>query len=283
MADRESLTHTFMRDHPPEAARALEAVPPAGVAALLVRTPVRLGAPVLAAMLPATAVRTLEALADERAMELLGALPVQPAALLLRQVGEPRRARLIAGMPTASAVASVVLLGYPADSAGAWANPQVVALPPAATAGEALERARRGQDDVAQVFVVESDQRLIGRVGLPELVRAADTVALESLMSRPGDVVAAQTTLEGALAHPGWLRHSALPVVESGDRLLGVLTRDALARAVGSRQRERAGAASRVFTGGLAHGWWSAISGGLAAAIALLPSVPPVAGGGDGR
>lgn len=283
MADRESLTHTFMRDHPAEAARALESVPPADVAALLVRTPVRLGAPVLAAMLPTTAVRTLEALADERATELLGALPVQPAALLLRQVGEPRRARLIAGMPTASAVASVLLLGYPVDSAGAWANPRVVALPPTATVGEALEHARRGQDDVAQVFVVDADRRLIGRVGLPELVRASDTVALESLVTGSDDVIAAQTTLDGTLAHPGWLRRSVLPVVESGDRLLGVLTRDGLARAIGSRERERAGAATGVLTGGLARGWWSAISGGLAAAIALLPSVPPVAGSDHGR
>lgn len=283
MADRESLTHAFMRAHPAEAARALESVPPADVAALLTRAPGRLGAPVLAAMLPATAVRALEALPDERAMELLAALPAQSAALLLRQVGEPRRSHLLGGMPTATAAASLLLLGYPADSAGAWANPQVVTLPPEATAGEALERVRRGQDEAAQVYVVQSDQRLVGRVRLEELLRAADAVALEALMSKPDDMVAAQTTLDGTLAHPGWQRQSALPVVERGDRLLGVLTRDGLARAISGLERERAGRASREATGGVTRGYWSAISGGLAAAVALLPAVPPVQGDDRGR
>lgn len=283
MADAESLTHAFMRGHPAEAAQALEPVPPGDVAQLLARTPARIGAPVLTAMLPSAAARTLEALDDERARELLDALPVQAGATLLRNVAEPRRTRLIDGLSTAKAVASRVLLRYPADAVGTWADPQVVALRPDATVAQALERARGMEVDAAQVFVVDAEQRLVGWTGLPALLRAPEFVSLESLMARPDAMLAAQTTIAGALAHPGWLRHTALPVVESGDRLLGVLTRDALARAHAGQERARSVDAPHTLSGAAARGYWSVLSGSLAAAITLLPSVPPVAGGDDAR
>lgn len=257
---------------------ALESVPAAGVATLLARAPSRLGAPVLAAMLPATAARTLEALDDDRTMSLLAALGVQPAAALLRHVGEPRRSRLIDGLPTAMAVTSRVLLGYPPDSAGTWADPEVLALPPDMTAGDALERMRRTRGDATQVFVVESDHRLAGWLTLPTLIRAPQNVPLETLMSRPDAVLAAQTPLAGARAHPGWLQYSALPVVERGDRLLGLLTHAVLARALRRSDRQRAPAAPRTLAGTLARGYWALLSGSVAAAMTMLPAAPPVAG-----
>lgn len=271
-----------MRAHPAEAARALETVPAAEAAALLARVPARLGGPVLSAMLPASAMRTIDALDDERAMELLGALPLQPAAALLLHVAEPRRARLIAGLPTAKAVASRLLLGYPEDSVGLWADPEVVALPGDSTAADALERVRQGQSGTALAFVVEADQRVVGWIGLPALLRAPATARLGSLMARPEAMLAAQTPLDGALSHPGWRGHSTLPVVERGDRLLGVLTHDALVRALGRGRPGRDVAVPRSLAGVLAHGYWAALSGGLAASLSLLPLEPPVAGSRDG-
>jgi magnesium transporter len=277
MSEAEALTHAFMRAHPAEAAAALESVAADEVAQLLARAPARLGAPVLAAMLPATAARTLEALDDERAMALLSALGVQPAAALLRQVSEPRRSRLIDGLPTAKAVASRLLLGYPSDAAGTWADPEVVALPPNATVRDALERARRARGNASQVFVVAADHRLVGWLTLTSLLRAPEAAPLDTLMTLPDAVLSAQTPLAGAAVHPGWLRHSALPVVESGDRLLGVLTHDALARALRGAARQSQAAAPGSLAAALAGGYWSALTGSIAAAMPLLPPAPPVA------
>jgi magnesium transporter len=278
MADAEALTHAFMRSHPAEAAMALESVSATEVATLLARAPSRLGAPVLAAMLPAAAARTLEALDDDRAMSLLAALSVQPAAALLRHVGEPRRSRLIDGLPTAMAVASRILLGYPPDSVGTWADPEIIALPPDTTAGDALERARRAGGDATHVFVVQADHRLAGWLALPALIRSPQSAPLETLMSRPDAVLAAQTPLAGARAHPGWLQHSTLPVVERGDRLLGLLTHAALTRALRRSDRQLAPAAPGTLSGTLARGYWAVLSGSVAAAMTLLPAAPPVAG-----
>lgn len=283
MVDDDALTHAFMRAHPAEAARALESVDAATVAGLFARAPSRLGAPVLAAMPPASAARTLDALDDERAMDLLGALGVQPAAALLRQVADPRRSRLIEGLPTAMAVAARLLLGYPADSAGTWADPEVAALPPHATAADAIARARAVRGDAAQVFVVSEDHRLVGRLTLPALLRAPEGAPLESLMSRAEHVIAAQTPLAGAIAHPGWLQHSVLPVVESGERFLGALAHEVLARALRRAAGRTAGQAPASMAGVLARGYWAALSGSVAAAMTLLPAAVPVAGDDDVR
>ena len=273
MADAETLSHAFMRAHPAAAARVLDALPPAEASALLARVPARLAAPVLAAMLPGAAARSLAAVEDERALELLGELRTQPMVAVLRHVAEPRRSRLIAGLPTAASLASQLLLGYVEDSVGAWTDPDVLALPGATRAAEALERVRQIEATVQRVFVTGSGGRLEGWVPLPALLRAPEGATLASIMHRPEAVISAQTPLAGALAHPGWERTSLLPVLEAGERLVGVLTRDALTRALGRSARPARAAPGETLAGMLALGYWDTLSGSAEAMVTLLPGV----------
>lgn len=270
------FTYAFMRSHPAEAAQVLEGVTPAQAAALLAAAPARIGGTVLAAMLPSAAARTIDALEDERAMALLGALRAQAAVLVLRHIGEPRRSRLISGLPASAALASRLLLGYPEDSVGAWTDPQVLALPGETRAGAALERARNLEDSAERVFVVGADQRLAGSLSLAALLRAPASAPLDSLMNRADAVLAAQTPLSGAISHPGWTAAAALPVVEADGRLLGVLTSDALARALGRTAPRPPRAGPENIVGVLAEGYWAALSGIVEAGATLLPRVRPV-------
>jgi len=232
MADAEDLTHAFLDAHPFDAARVLEALPAAEAAALFGRLPPRLGGPVLAAMLPPTAARVLGSLDNDQAMALLASIGVQPAVAVLRHVQDPRRARLIDGLPTAVAVASRMLLGYPEDSVGAWADPDIVALPPETTVGDAISRIRVGTTDIARVHVIGPGERLLGMVELATLLRAQETAHLGALIGEPQAVLAAVSSLVGAATHRGWEFAASLPVVERGDRLVGVLRRATLMRAL---------------------------------------------------
>jgi magnesium transporter len=278
MADDETLSLAFMRAHPAEAARVLEALAPAQAAQLLVRVPARLAAPVLAAMRPNAAARGIAGLEDEQVLALLGELATQPVVAVLRHVAEPRRSRLISGLPTAAALASKLLLGYVVDSVGAWTDPDVLALPGATRAAEALERVRHIDATVQRVFVTGSDGRLEGWVPLPALLRAPEGATLASVMQRPDGVMSAKTPLAGALAHPGWESSSLLPVLESGERLVGVLTRDALTRALGRSARATPAIPGETLAGMLALGYWDALSGGAEAMVTLLPPVKAVGG-----
>ncbi|MGD9952730.1 MAG: CBS domain-containing protein [Burkholderiales bacterium] len=278
MADAEILSLAFMRAHPAQAARVLEGLAPAEAAALLERVPARLGGPVLGAMLPNAAARAVAGLADEPALALLGELRTQPMVAVLRHVPEARRAQLVAGLPTASALASQLLLGYLEDAVGAWADPDVLALPGETSAAEALQRVRLMEGIVQRVFVTSGEGRLEGWVPLPALLRAQDAAALASIMSRPEAVLTAQTPVAGAIAHPGWERSSLLPVVESGGRLVGVLTRDALARALRRVSRPARPEAGGGLADMLARGYWDALSGGAEAMVTLLPPVQRIGG-----
>jgi magnesium transporter len=286
MADAQSLSFAFMRAHPSQAARVLEAVPEGDAAALFARAPVRLGVPVLAAMSPAAAARNLARLDDERAMELLGALGVQPAVAMLRYIAEPRRARLVSGLPTAAAFASRTLLGHAEDAVGAWTDPDVVALSAETSVGEALERVRSVQGYADEIFVIGPEQRFLGRAGLAELLRAAHDARLGALATRADLVLAVHTPLAAAAQHPGWSERSALPVVQPGTRLVGVLSRAALLRARARLGGGSAAAPAATLAGALARGYWEALAGLLAAAVTLLPAVRAVDGlhgGGDER
>lgn len=270
------FTYAFMRAHPADAAEVLQSISPSEAATLFAAVPVRVGARVLASMLPSAAARVVDVLEDERAMALLGALGAQPAVLVLRHVAEPRRTRLIAGLPTTVALTSRLLLGYPEDSVGAWADPQVIALPGETRAGTALERVRNADDPAERVFVVGPGQRLAGWLKLGALLRAPSGAPLDSLMERVDAVLAAQTPLAGAARHPGWQHSASLPVVEADQRLLGVLTSDALARARGRTLPRVAADDPDSVPGVLARWYWEALSGMVQAGATLLPRVPPV-------
>jgi len=184
---------------------------------------------------------------------------------------------------TAAALASKLLLGYVEDSVGAWTDPDVLALPGATRAGDALERVRHAEATVRRVFVTTGEGRLEGWVPLPALLRAPADATLGSILQRPESVISARTPLAGALAHPGWEHASLLPVVEPGERLVGVLTRDALTRALGRTARAQRAAPAGTLGGMLALGYWDALSGGAEAMVTLLPGVRAVGRSPDER
>lgn len=277
MASAETLTLAFLSAHPVRAARVLERLPGPEAAALFTRVPARAGGPVLAAMLPPTAARLLSSLDDAAALALLTVLGAQSAVGVLRHLAEPRRSRLIAGLPTATALASRLLLGYLEDSVGGWVDPDVIAVAPESTVGEALARVRRGGEvEVEQVYVVDPEQCLLGVIELPALVRSAETAAMASLMRAPLGVLSASAPLSSAAAHVGWERAAVLPVVERSERLLGVLRRPTLRRALALSVGGTFQADEATIVGFLARGYWDAVSGLAEASLALFPRIKPV-------
>jgi magnesium transporter len=283
MADTESLTYVFMRSHPAEAAKVLDAATAADAVDLFSRVPARIGGAVLALMSPGIAARTLSGMPRERATELLGSVAAPPSVALLRQVAEPRRSELISGLPLATSLKMNLLLGYPDDSVGACVDPGVIATGPDALVGEVLERVRHARDTVDRVCALDEAGRLVGWAPLDALLRAPVAVTLGSLLHEAPDSLSVTAPLEGARAHPGWMQASTLPVVERDGRFVGILTRDALDRAL---RRGARGAPRETTDDALAvvvvRGYWRTLTGILEAATSILPPVEPV-GGSEGE
>ncbi|HSH08042.1 MAG TPA: hypothetical protein VLA41_10305 [Burkholderiales bacterium] len=284
MAETDRLTLAYVEAHPGDAARVLERLPTEQASAFFAALPARALAPALGAMLPIAAGRILAELADEQTVALLSALGTQPALSVLRHVPDARRTRLVTELPTVTAVASRLLLGYPDDSVGAWTDPEVVALPADAAVEDALVRVRAMSGGrVEEIYTVGMGERLLGTVELATLLRAPAHAALETIARKPSAVLPAASPLAGAATHRGWQHAAGLPVVEANERLIGVLRRATLMRALARNRSLTAQAETLDVLGVMANGYWQAIAGLVGAAVAALPSIQPVAGPRDER
>jgi magnesium transporter len=282
MAEAERLTLAYVEAHPGDAARVLERLPTEQATAFFASLPARALAPAFGAMLPIAAGRVLAGLPDTETVDLLSALGTQPALSVLRHVPEARRAQLVAELPTTTAIASRLLLGYPDDSVGAWTDPEVIALPADAAVEEALVRVRAmSATRVEEIYTVGIGERLLGSVELATLLRAPAHVALETITRKPPAVLPAASPLAGAATHRGWQHSAGLPVVEASERLIGILRRATLMRALARSRSTSAQAQTLDVLAVIANGYWQAISGLVGAAVAALPAVPPVGGRRD--
>ncbi|HEY5635780.1 MAG TPA: hypothetical protein VIS77_02680 [Burkholderiales bacterium] len=279
MADPQRLTLAFMEAHPRDAARVLERIPAAQAAELFEHLPARVAAPAFAVMLPTAAARNLDALDDEAATALLAALGTQAAVIVLRHVGEPRRTQLVERLPTHTAIASRLLLGYPDDSAGAWCDPEVVLLGADVNAADAIARVRAAPGArIEDVYVAGSNERLLGTVSLAVLLRAPAATLLGELATRPVAVLPAATPLSGAIAHRAWQQVAELPVIERGEQLVGVLRRATLTRVLARQRAAAEEAPDANVLGVVAGGYWHMVSGLIGACVAALPGARPLSG-----
>jgi len=275
MADSLALGLAFLESHPSEAARVLETLPTREASELFAAVPAELGAHVLAAMLPTAAARILSDLPEPTAIALAGSAGTQSIVAVLRHVEPALRTRLLAGMPAPAGVAARMLLGFPDDTVGAWTDTAFVAVPANATVAAALEQARAAVDtELDQLFVVDAQQHLLGRLGLDALLRA-DARALAGSLARPAaGTLSAMMPMASARTLPLWERVQMLPVLDRDQRLIGVLRRSALTRAV--RTRARGAEHVESVTGALAGSYWGIVSGLSSATLSLLPSVKRV-------
>ncbi len=171
----------------------------------------------------------LEALGEIDADQLFGQIDADDRARLIEEVPATVARRLLASLPADSRDNTNRLLGYPEESVGRTMSPRYASVRSTMTAADALAKVRRAglrSREVLLLPVTDDQRRVVGTVDLPDLVTASPGTTVGEL-TRP-DVysvrvdedqeVGARLVQEADLV--------ALPVVDTEDRLLGVLTVD---------------------------------------------------------
>lgn len=160
--------------------------------------------------------------------DLLARMESDDAADLLAQLDEQRRAKTLELLPAPQKHRARMLLGYEATTAGGLMSPEFVAVDSRTTQADVLARIRdttAPAGALAWVVVVDGDRRYRGAVPLPELVRArpgtpaGDLVAHRRSVSADADLATVARTIAD-------YDLTALPVVDDGQRVLGVITVD---------------------------------------------------------
>jgi len=121
------------------------------------------------------------------------------------------------------------LLGYPEQSVGRLMTPDYLAVRPAWTVEQVLAHIRhRGRDSetINTIYVTDDRWHLVGTVELRHVILASPTTPVSELMHTPAVSLKAFDDREQAVAI--MQRHDvfALPVVEAGGALLGIVTSD---------------------------------------------------------
>jgi magnesium transporter len=224
-ATADALNRAFFLNHPRAAARRLEGLSPDQAAALLAAHDPGIMQPVWAALVPGAADAILAELADDLAVRMLLGMDLGPAAALLGRLYEDRRGRLLAAMDGGLAAELGEFIHYPPESAGHLMRRKFLAFDEGVTAGEALAQVRlRRPEAVGQLFLLDGEQRVRGRVAFPDAALAPPETRLADL-AQPVEWVAALDPRDDAIAVLETGRMDVLPVVDVHRRLVGVVRR----------------------------------------------------------
>lgn len=137
--------------------------------------------------------------------------------------------RLLSQLSPKERQATAILLGYGDDTAGRIMTPEYISLKENLTVSQTLERIRslsNASEVVYYLYVTDSSRQLTGIVSLRDLVVAATDTTLAEIMTR--DVVFVHTDTDQEEVARTIQRYDivAVPVVDSEERLVGVVTVD---------------------------------------------------------
>lgn len=186
------------------------------------------------------AVEALSELGPEKGSLLLADRPAEEIARLVQEIPSDDAAGLIDNLPEelSSIVLDLIrpkpgggvsdLLEYDEQTAGRLMNPHVFALPEDLTAGEAITAIQSARDVemVFYLYVVDQRRHLVGVTSLRRLILVSPDTPLKRIMT--ADVYSARVDVdqEEVARQVASYNLLAIPVVDSENKLVGVITVD---------------------------------------------------------
>lgn len=175
---------------------------------------------------PGEAVELSQDMRPEQLSQVLDETSPDVAADVLRGLPQDMAARTLERMEEAGDV--VPLLEYEDEAAGGLMTPELIALRDSMTVAQAMAFVRRfaedlDPEDVSHLFVVDSAGVLKGGIGLAQLVLARPHQLISLLMDTNIISVPVETDQEQCARLMERYDIRRLPVVDSEDKLVGVL------------------------------------------------------------
>ena len=173
----------------------------------------------------------------------LDEMEVDDAARLLSILPEEKRVPLLDAMTAPDAAAARGLLRYEPRTAGRLMTDKFVRVRPEWTVGDAMQHLREIDPEVATVanlYAVNDADRLVGVVSLRRMLPASSSQTVGQLMNREVIAIPADTSQDEVARLVSKYSFSALPVVDDGGRILGIVTVDDVLDVLVARETESA-------------------------------------------
>src|SRR5712692_4847936 len=229
--DPAQVARTLENAHDADIAETLNAIDPGAAARVLAALPFELAVVTVYQTKIDNRARLFEHVPTEKAVALVAAMSADQRADLFRELSERARTRLLGALDAATRESLRSLLGYPPTTAGGIMTTEHVEASATWTVGRTLSHIRAAghpQRPVYAVYVLDPvDRRLVHVVTLRELVLAdPDRTLLEVGDRRAPVTVTAWTDREEAARLIAKYDLLAVPVVDEGGHLLGIVTVD---------------------------------------------------------
>ena len=171
----------------------------------------------------------LEELEPETVAEGVRELESDDAVELLESLDEEDKEEILEKLPPSEREDIERGLLYPENSAGRRMQTEVIAVPPDWTVGRAIDYMRDTPDlpdRFYEIYVIDADRHWLGAVPLDVLLRARRPVPLSDLVDEDRRRVSVLDDQEEVARMFGKYNLVAAPVVDTTNRLVGVITID---------------------------------------------------------
>lgn len=150
--------------------------------------------------------------------------------------------RLLKSLPTRERNLTSEVLGYPQGSIGRKMSPEFIAIKQSESVAQALTKVKANVLEAETIYtlpVIDSSKQLVGVVSLRDLMKSPPRTKISKIMQEPFSVNAIDDE-EYAARTCSDLKVLALPVVDSENRLVGILTVDDALRILEEEESEDA-------------------------------------------
>jgi magnesium transporter len=231
MADRgaDGVRRELATWHPFDISEALAELAPALQDGVLAALPVRLQAQVFGYLAPEDQLAIARRMTRVGLGRVFAAMEPDERADLYKRLPEDEREAILPGLAQAEREDIRKLASYAEDRVGAVMTSHYVTVRPAMSVGEAFAHLRREAPDretIYDAYVIDEARRVVGVVSLRDLILAPPGASIADVMRTEVVTVSADAPRAEAASLIGQYDLIALPVINGGEKLVGIVTAD---------------------------------------------------------
>jgi magnesium transporter len=228
-----TLNRRFMLDFPRLAASRIEELTPTEAAEALRDHAASIIGPVVACLTTDFAAEILVALPDEKSAELISEITPNDATRMLSVLDVGMRGRYLDLVDETIAKELSDLLTYPPNSAGQLMEARVLHFRDNATVEGTLAQLRKRRTQAARsLFVIDSENKLSGRVSIQELALASPGTLLKEILEPVSAAVSPVSSRDEVVELLEKHKLVDLAVIDAEGRLLGLIYHRKLIQAI---------------------------------------------------
>jgi len=226
------LNEAFFLKHHQEAAHILELYPSTDILRVLQGTNSKNAANLLSSITPPMAAETLSLMPTDLLKQVIPHMSPALAAALFQRLDEDLQRAILFRVPERYAQEIRSYMTYPVESVGSIMDPKFLVLQEELTVRDAMLHLRsRAQRDVHDVYVIDRQQKLVGKFSVRDLLLVDPEEKLQAVMVRDLPTIHPLESREEIVELFKERHFFTIPVVDLDDRLLGVVRNEDIIKA----------------------------------------------------